>query len=322
VRKLSIVLAIVLASRVVAAQPQTDADRQPVQVRTSVSQTAVWVGDRVEFVVEFSCVPRADVIADDLAREKLKLDGLEVVATSSERGVAADGRLTHRFRYVLSSYETRSPALRIASWPVRYYLRRAGERPEDSRPAGDVQVPGTVITRRSTLPDQVTTLDLRAARTTGDLPRALRVGRLVGTGLILLSAAPLAIWTAVLIGRWRTRVRRPRAASVRAHARSALEELRALDTTTESSRRDAYRLLDRTVRKHLADTSGLPAHALPSAELAARLAAAGSPHADTAGTLLAECEAARYAPPDRLPAPERFGAALDAAQRMLEGIRV
>ena len=316
-RTIVIALAIGLAGEVAESQQQPV--RHDVRVHSWVSRTAVWVGDPVELVVEFVLPPQVDVIPEDLANDKLKLEGLEVVTSSVERDVAAAGETRQRFRYRLATYETGSPTLRIAAWPVRYYVRRAGERPEDVTPAGEVQVPGAIVARRSTLPDELPGLDLRTAAALTDDGDVLRSARPVGIGLILLAAAPLAIWIGALIMRPRSGASRPRARAVRAQARSALEEVRAMNVESEAGRREAYEKLERAVRQHLTDSRGIPAHALSAGEVVARLQAAGSPNADDAGRLLAECERARYAPPDRLPTAERFGDTFSAAERMFEG---
>jgi hypothetical protein len=180
-------------------------------------------------------------------------------------------------------------------------------------------VPGVTIARRSTLPDAVASLDLRTSAVLADAPELLRAARPLGVGLMALAAVPLAVWAAALIARRRSRPSRPPARAARAHARSALEGVRAIDIETDAGRRDAYGRLERAVRQHLADTRGIPAHALSAPEVAARLRAAGSPQADAAGELLAECERARYAPPDRLPPAARFSDVLGAAERMFEG---
>ena len=339
----AIVLPLVMGLCAAVAESRQRPESRPaahdVRVRSWVSRTAVWVGDPVELVVEFVCPPQVDVIPEDLATDKLKLEGLEVVTSSVERDVdaglsaeasakpdlsaeasaKADGTTTHRFRYRLATYETGLPTLRIATWPVRYYVRRAGERPEDVSPAGEVQVPGATIARRSTLPDELPDLDLRTAAALTDVPGVVSAAGPIGIGLIVLAAAPLAVWIAALIGRPRSRASRPRASAARAEARSALDEIRAMDVESEAGRREAYGRLDRAVRQHLTDTRGIPAHALCAGEVAARLQAAGSPHADTAGQLLAECERARYGPPDRLPPAKHFGVALDAADRVCGG---
>ena len=93
-----------------ALQGSRSANRD-VQVRTSLSRTAIWVGDPVEFVVELTCGPKLDVLTDDLTKEKLKLEGLDVVADSNEREDTPDGGVRRRFRYQLTTYDTEAPPL-------------------------------------------------------------------------------------------------------------------------------------------------------------------------------------------------------------------
>ena len=313
-----LVLALLVVTTA-AAQSTQNKVGDAVHVTSTVSRTAIWVGDHVDFTVEFSLAPQVAVMPDDLVKEKLPLEGLEVVSTSSERRPADGGRVIERYHYVLSSYDSAQTTLKVGSWPVRYYMQRPGERPEDVSPAGEVQIPAAAIARRSTLPDEITSLDVRAEGAPADAPRFLGNARAAGLGLILLAAAPLAVWTTVMASRWRSRVRKPRRSAVRAQAMSVLEELRAADIDSGPARREAYGRLERAVRQHFAAMREIPAHALVSSELATRLRAAGSAHADTAGDLLAECERVRYGPPDRLPPKERFTTALEAAEGLFSG---
>ena len=66
----------------------------PVQVQTSVTRTAVWVGDPVTYTVELTCAPKIDILADDLAAERLPLTGLELLGVEVERD-ASDTRPGH-----------------------------------------------------------------------------------------------------------------------------------------------------------------------------------------------------------------------------------
>src|SRR5262245_25960823 len=50
----------------------------PVEVRTSLNRTAVWVGDLVSYSIELRCAPQVDIVTEDLASERLKVDGLEI----------------------------------------------------------------------------------------------------------------------------------------------------------------------------------------------------------------------------------------------------
>ena len=56
---------------------------------TSVTRTAVWVGDPVTYTVELTCAPKIDILADDLAAERLPLTGLELLGVEVERDAIA-----------------------------------------------------------------------------------------------------------------------------------------------------------------------------------------------------------------------------------------
>jgi hypothetical protein len=298
-----------------APAPQ-QAGNKDVQVRTSVSQTAIWVGDPVELVFEFTCAPNIDVLEDDLVKDKLKLDGFEVLSASTERLAAPDGgRTIRRFRYQLTSYRVSSPSLTIGPQTVRYYVRRVGERPQDAQPAGELQLAPIVVARRSTLPDELPGLELRDANAISGLPAWLPAARPLGFGLMALAATPLAVWTIAAVRARSRRDHRPSARVVRSHGRAALDELRSLDVSTEKGRIEAYGRLEHAVRQHLHEKRGIPAHALCPSEVAAKLG--GAPNAETAAELLAECERARYGPPDRVPTADRFTAAIQRAEEFL-----
>ena len=106
-----------------------------------MDRPAIWVADRLTYTVEIACPRGYDVLAGDLARDKLKLTGLEVVSADSSRREEA-GVTRYRFDYVLTTLPRRRGDAEIGSFPVRYYLARAGQRPEEAAPAGSIAVPG------------------------------------------------------------------------------------------------------------------------------------------------------------------------------------
>jgi hypothetical protein len=297
------------------AQP----DRPDVQVRTWLSRTAIWVGDPVEFVVELTCAPTIDILTDDLAREKLRVEGLDVLDATSEREVHRDGSVTQRVRYRLTTFDIGSTDLRIGGTTVRYYARRPGQRPQDTALIGEVQIPGATVAWRSTLPDALANLNTRDAGALRRMPRVLALARPVAIGLLLLSAGPVAVWGAGRMRRQRSRARRPSERAVRSHTQAAFDELRAVDLATDSGRREAYGRLEKALRRHVADTRGIPAHAWIARDFAAALQSSGGSD-ERLAELLVECEQARYGPPDRLPSAERFAATLAAAAQVIGGI--
>ena len=123
-RRVLAFLVLALMPRVAAAAPAGP----PIQVRSSVDRTAAWVADRVTYTVEILCSPGTDILLDDLAKEKLRVNGMEIVANDSAVTTDASDRTTHKLRYVLTTYRVDTPQLSIEPISVRYYARRPGQR--------------------------------------------------------------------------------------------------------------------------------------------------------------------------------------------------
>ena len=67
-----------------AAPPAADATPQPgVQLTASVDRTAIWVGDRVTYSIDIVCGRGVEILLDDLAKEKLRVNGLDIVSSDS-----------------------------------------------------------------------------------------------------------------------------------------------------------------------------------------------------------------------------------------------
>ena len=287
-----------------------------VKVSTSLDRTAVWVADRVTYEVTLTCPRGVDILADDLARDKLRLEGLEVVGSESARTTDRNDVTTYRFRYQLTTYRVDLPSLKIAPLAVRYYVKRPGLRLQDAAPAGEVQVPAAVIAFRSMLPDDPASYELRDRRPPA--PRRLRHAILqpLGIGLVLISIVPAVLFAAVVS---RRRVRRATRSvwQVRYDERASLAAVREIDISTPEGRRDAYTHLNTLVRNHLRDVCGVAAPALTVDEIAPALSVRGRVPAELVTSVLAACDRARYAPPDALPSRDACEAAIEQAEQLL-----
>lgn len=291
------------APRQAAAAPSTTTP--PVEVHTSVSHTAVWVGDRVTYSIELRCAPLVDIVTEDLATERLKVDGLEIRDVVIDRDATEAGRLTYRVAYSLVTFNVEAPALKIGEIPVRYSIRRPGQRPEDpAPPSGEVRIPPLTLALRSTLPDTEVPAQIRDGRPLQPLPRRVALARPVGIGLLVVAAAPVGLLLFNLARRAsRLRSRGPRRVT-RRERRASFEEIKALDVASPSTQREAYAKLDALIRDHARQTSGIAAAALTPSELPGAMQ-----------TLLAECERAKYAP--QPPDPERWSSVLLEAEQIL-----
>ncbi len=316
-RSVPLALWLVLEPAVALAQTHVP----PVQASSSVDRTAIWVADRVTFAVDLICAPGVDVLPDDLAKEKLRLNGLEVVSNDDATTTDAAGETRHHLRYVLTTYRVDVPALSIEPLSIRYYVHKPGQRLQDLAPAGDVTIPGAAISFRSTLPDAQQTYGIRDTKTPEARSWFFANTRQLGLAAIILSLAPAALVLAGFVRR-RTRATSTTRSKRRAKMdlRAAVERLQTLDVSTEEERRRAYDEISAAVREYVAAHSHVPATALTAGELVDALESAGGrlPR-ETVTSLLAACDAARYGPSSAMPPADACRDALTTAEQVLTG---
>jgi len=302
------------AAQSLAAAPPSDVD-----VRTSLDKTAIWVADRVTYAVTITYAKGVDILADDLSRDKLHVEGLEILGSDSDRTTGRDDRTIYTFRYHLTSYRVDLPDLKIAPLTVRYYVKRPGQRIGDAAPAGEAQVPGAVVAFRSALPDGQETYAVRDGR--GARARRLRYAWLqpIGLALVLISIVPAAVAVIGAVRRRAPRVKPKSARQVRHDERASLDALQALDVSSAAGRRDAYSRLSALVRDHVRSATGVDAAALTPPEIeAAVVRRGGRVPMELVSSVLAACDQARYAPPDALPSSEACRAAIEQAAQVIQ----
>jgi hypothetical protein len=290
----------------------------------ALDRPAMWVADRVTYTVEIACPRGFDILVEDLRADKLKLTGLDVVASDSTHRDDADGK-RYTFRYVLTTFKVDVPAPSIGSFPVRYFIAGAGKRPEEAAPAGSILVPGATVAFRSLLADDQPIYSVRDTRLVPPRWTPFRVMGTVGIGLMLLAIVPVVFLISGLVRRARARRAagtRPSPRQVRQAARLALEEIRGLDATTLAARREAFAHLDAAVRHHVSDVCGIATAGLTPEEIAGALeACAGRLPVDTVASVLAACELARYGTPDLQPGSADWQQTLSAAEEVLSAGR-
>jgi len=297
------------------------AQSSDVTVNSTVDRTAIFVGDRATFTIELTCKRGVDILTDDLAVDKLKLDGLELAGSDSSRTSGRDAATVHRFRYVVTTYRADAPALTIGPLAVRYAKTRPGQRLEEAAPAGEVQVPGASIAFRSALPDEADVAGLRDDRPASSRPIAFAMLQPLGIGLVIASIVPAALAAAAVVRRRRIRhERQPRrsARTVRHEERAALDAVRAIDVTTSDGRREALTRLDVLLRGHLRDVCGIPAPSLTPAEIAPALSARGTrAPIELVTSVLTACERARYAPSHAAPSADDCRQAIEHVEQVI-----
>jgi hypothetical protein len=294
------------------------AQSRDVDVRAVVDKTAVWVADRVTYTITIACGKGVDILADDLSKDKLRVEGLEILGSRSDRLSDRDDRTIYTFSYELTTYRVDVPELKVAPLTVRYYVRRPGQRLEDAAPAGEVQAPGAVVALRSALPDGQETYDIRDARNAR--PRRLRYAWLqpIGLGLVLIAIVPAAVGVIAAVRRARPREKPRSARQVQHDERASLDALKALDVSTPAGRLEAYSRLNALVRDHVRHVAGVDAAGLTPAEIGAALSRQnGRVPIELVAGVLEACDQARYAPPDALPSADACRRAIEQCEQVV-----
>ena len=301
-------------------RPVAEPERAPappdIHVRSSLSQTAAWVGDPLEFVVEIETAPGVEIVADDLLPEKLVVEGLELGPSTSSETPRADGWRVLRRQYRVTAWDT-TPPKRIGEITLRFRRPVTAATADGSAPGTEVKVPGAVLPVRSTLPDDGSADGTRDHLTRVPPPGWLAWLRPAGLGLVILGLAPVALWMVAFVRRPRLARPRPSSRSLHARVKTLFDELAVIDIGSPDGRRRAYDRIDGDVRAYLAEAEGVPATALTADELRPRLATSRRVQGDGLCDILAECEHARYAPVDRLPGADAVSATVERLRTAL-----
>nr|AAP58545.1 hypothetical protein [uncultured Acidobacteriota bacterium] len=309
------------SSFALGAQPSSPIAAAMPVVHAGVDRTAMWVADRVTYTVTIVCPPGVEILLDDVAKEKLKANGFDIVSGDTAVSSDGSGRTTHELRFVLTTYRVDMPSLSIEPIQVRYYARVPGAPRQDVAPAGELLVPGAAVALRSTLPEGQSDYELRDGRPAASRPAFATRAQPAGIALVVMSIAPAAFGALQLLRR--RRVGRPAGRSMRTRRQeqqAALARLGSLETSSEADRRRAYDEVSGALKAYLEARTGLPAAALTTAEIEAALAEGGGElQRERIGSLLAACDAARYAAPEEMPSAEACSEVVSAAAQVLRG---
>ena len=307
-RRLAFVVILSLALTAVAGATQgrpgdtqpgrqdEDPASEPIEVRISVSRTAVWVGDRTVYTVALICAPGVDVLLDDLLKERLQVHGGEILSTESARTEEA-GRITYTLRYTLVTYAIDVTALTVAPLSVRYYAQRRGQRPGDAAPAGEVIIPPLVVALRSTIPESDAAIGIRPPGGVVAAPGYLRFVQPLGLALLLIAIVPAAIMSLGVARRLNTMRGAYASWRSRRHRGGSFAQITALQPASDAERLEAFGKLDMFVRDHFRLATSIPAQSLTPTAMRRTLESRTPGRSyEAVETVLATCERARYAP--------------------------
>jgi hypothetical protein len=264
----------------------------PPAITTYASRTAIWPGDRFEYVVRIEHGPELELVKDRFKKDEVNLRPFEALDVSTARGELAGGARYDEVRFLLTTFVVNQPHLEIPQLTL-FYFRQGRDRNDTAADA--INVPPFPMAVREAVVDA--SQGIRDRRPPLPIRGASWIVPAILGWLGLAAIACYLVWLAVVqvrSGFWKRRM------AERARRKSLWQSVREIQQTSADSKGDLEKFYERAndvlrslAAQRLQDRAGLT----PS-ELKVELTAAGDSehHATVLSELLAECDAIRYAP--------------------------
>ena len=284
-------------------------------IETWASQTAVWPGDEIEYVIRLVVGPRVQFEEGSLKPEGVPWAPFRLVDFKQAQTARPDGSnvVTLNYRLVALELPERGWAA-IPSLRFPYVRRPEGPTARTDFPMEESVVDGPRIVFRSMLEGAVEQATIRDGKGLEDVPISGTVLLLIGIAGLVVGAYPFGRSGYPVLKRLLARRQVFEARSQKRHVLEEAAELRRLPMTGPEDFERVCRGITEVLKEHLANRYSLRLPGLTSLD-AADLRAAGLPDQVAAqiAELMQDCEELRY----RGPLPE--GAA-DRAQRALNSL--
>ncbi len=277
-----------------AALASAEVSKTPFTVAARTSRTAVWVGDRFEYVVRVEYQPELEFVKDHLKKDEIDVQPFEILAATTATGTLPQGGKYLELRLQLTTYATNATEIAIPPITLFYFKQARGPDKEDT-PAEAVNIPAFPMAVRDTVIDA--SLGIRDRRPplpidpmSWIVPGMLGVCGLaaiaIGGGRIALAQFRLGVWEQKLAERSRMK-----------SLQQSMEEIRRTPAATPLELASFYDKASEILRGLAAEKLGDGAGLTPN-ELKQALTAAGDPerHAIVLSELLAQCDLIRYTP--------------------------
>ena len=277
-----------------AAIASAEVSKTPFTVAARTSRTAVWVGDRFDYVVRVEYQPELEFVKDHLKKDEIDLQPFEILAAATATGTLPQGGKYLELRLQLTTYATNATEIPIPPITLFYFKQARGSDKEDA-PAEAVNIPAFPMAVRNTVIDA--SLGIRDQRPPLPIDRMSWIvpGMLglcglaaiaIGGGRIALAQFRLGVWEQKLAERSRTK-----------SLQQSMEEIRRTPAATPLELAAFYDKASEILRGLAAEKLGDGAGLTPN-ELKQALTAAGDPehHAIVLSELLAQCDLIRYTP--------------------------
>ncbi len=283
--------ALILCFSVAFAQ----GNKPVVELRSQLSRTAIWVGDTLEYRITLICDKNVEVIRDNLKKENLNLEPFILLDLKTDSHALQDGRRALDLVLALTTLDSSSSEAKIPSFNIYYATRRRGLLGKGAEiETHTLVIPEKKVGLRSTLTsDSRDIMDAVKIESPGPLSRMVWLPGWILMGLVVIQ---VGVWSVSAYRRKTSARRKLDKKGLERHALSALGAVSPVSTREELPER--YSRISQILRNTIKEALDIDAASLTPEELHEELLKlkVRESLAEKLKNLLAECDAACYAP--------------------------
>ena len=244
-----------------------ESDQDELEFTTKVSQTSVWPGDRIHYIITLTIDKGIKVALEDFSEENVSFEPFVLVEKQQTEEDLGE-RIRYVFDYLIANYEIGDKQVELPGLIFRY--ETTGQ--ETNVPTTlEKQIPVQPMSVRSTLNQSVEESWIQEDLPMAEIFRQTWVALLAGFAGLLVSTLPLGAWAWKKVPDWQARRQQLSRKKFLTQCRVSLDQLEWRLTSESVEIKEQYQSLEELVRGFVQYFFNVQTQGLTHTELLSRL---------------------------------------------------
>ena len=296
-----------------SAQEGAESAQEDLEFTTKVSQTSVWPGDRIHYIITLTVAKDIKVALEDFSVDNVSFEPFVLVERQqTEEDLGEQTRYV--FDYLIANYEIGDKQVEIPGWIFRY---ETSVQETNVPTTQEERIPVQPMSVRSTLNQPVEESWIQEELSESEVDRQTWVALLAGFAGLLVSTLPLGAWAWKQVPDWQARRRQLSRKKFLTQCRVSLDKLEWRLTSDDVEIKDQYQSLEELVRGYIQYFFQVEAQGLTHTELVSRLSQDGIPpnEKEVFSEVVEHGQNCRYAPENGVDWEDSFRQDLEQVKR-------
>ncbi len=264
-----LITVVLLVGMTLSLNAQTEEEAPTdISFERSISQTSVWAGDRVHYLITLTVGPDVKIAMGDFDEVNVSFEPFFLMELVHSEEVVGE-QVRHVFDYLLANYEIGDKIVEIPGLIFRY--ETPGPVEANAATTKEMQIPPLPISVRSTLNQPLNESWILENLPITQLPIGSWVPLIAGLGGLLISTLPLGVWVWKKVPDWQARRRQLSRKQFLTQCSASIGQLEKRFPNNNAEIKDHYHDLEQIVGKYIHYFWDIQAQGLTHAELATRL---------------------------------------------------